>query len=144
MRGRARPVVLAVAALVATALVVGIFVLVTRRPAPGPGQGIIGRSAAAPPGVDFEPHGLDDPCFSGYQVERAGRDAANLPHLGLSMKLKVAPADAGALSALLAQPGCRTDLQRLVSGLVGKGKPAGSDGLTLSYVTPAGARLLLP
>jgi len=130
--------VVVVIALLATVL------LVSRTPqAPGRGQGIIGR-AALPATADGSLHVLDDACFSGYRVQPAGRDAAHVQHFSLSVSLKSSPQDVAALGSLLGQGGCAADLQRVVGGLVGKGKLAGESGLTISYVTPSGARLLTP
>lgn len=131
------------AAVVAAALLLAVL-LVSRAPrTPGPGQGVAHR-AAPPATADGKLRTLDDSCFSGYRVQAVGRDAAQVQHIGLTMILKTSPADPPALASLLAQPGCTADVQRLAAGLIGKGKPAGEDGLRISYVTRDGARLTGP
>ena len=138
-----REVLIGGAIVLVIALVAAILLLGRSPKVPGPGQGVLGR-AAPPAAADGSLQALDDACFSGYRVQPAGRDAAHVQHFALSVRLKSSPGDVTALGAILGQRGCAADLERVVAGLAGKGKLAGENGLTISYVTPSGARLLTP
>jgi hypothetical protein len=150
MIARLRNPRVAAGAALALALVVLIVALLARghcSPSPatrpsGSTEGVAQRTPAALHGQGSTVAATGS-CFTASVVQPAGRDAAAVQHYALTLTLRTEPASVDDLIRLLASGGCAADQQRLVAAAV-KALTAQPGAITVDYLTPAGARILLP